>query len=41
MMLLFIILVFAVMMLDEIRRDIKSEMSKEQNRLMTEKNGSR
>ena len=40
-MLLFIILVFAVMMLDEIRRDIKSEMSKEQNRLMTEKNGSR
>lgn len=41
MMYLFIILVFAVMMFDEVRRDIKRQIQKEHNRLMAEKNGSR
>lgn len=39
MMYLFIVTVVVVMMFDEVRRDIKREMTKERNRLMAENNG--
>lgn len=41
MMYLFIVAVVVVMMFDEVRRDIKREMTKEHNRLMAENNGNK